>query len=146
MSYAVTYYCPHCGTLVSVQREGYLNDKSVTPYPLEGWEYAQPSEKFGEAADGVRFVCGEHGPSVTWKATPDVPADVNLPADAVPDGADDETAPGCGEPFYLSFVRFERGQEIDGETISERVRLGESHGPPSGPSGPQPDTDSGGFY
>jgi len=31
MSYPVTYYCPHCGTLVELERDGYLADKSVTP-------------------------------------------------------------------------------------------------------------------
>jgi len=36
MSYPVTYYCPHCGTLVELERDGYLADKSVTPYPSKG--------------------------------------------------------------------------------------------------------------
>ncbi|OYR85989.1 hypothetical protein DJ84_01150, partial [Halorubrum ezzemoulense] len=76
MSYPVTYYCPHCGTLVALDRGGYLADKSVTPYPLEGWTYVAPTEPFdgeedGESndtaveADGVRFVCGE-SEGVDW--------------------------------------------------------------------------------
>jgi len=59
MSYPVTYYCPHCGTLVDLDRDGYLADKSVTPYPLEGWTYVTPTEPFDGAdddgaADGTR--------------------------------------------------------------------------------------------
>jgi len=132
MSYPVTYYCPHCGTLVELERDGYLSDKAVTPYPFEGWEYVSPDEPFEDgAADGVKFVCGE-GPS---------------PAGG--DAADDD---GCGERFYLSFVKFENGREIDprrAETDGERVELAEDRGPksprgpdePDGPSGP-----TGGFY
>jgi hypothetical protein len=116
MSYAVTYYCPHCEALVGIQREGYLADKSVTPYPLEGWEYATPTESF-EDADGVRFVCGESD-GVEWH---------------------DE---GCGEPFYLSFVRFEGGEEVEPHARTERVELNLGVSPdtpqrPDGPTGPQ---------
>lgn len=112
MSTAVTYYCPHCETLVELQREGYLADKAVTPYPLEGWEYVAPEESF-EDADGVRFVCGQSD-RVEWHGE------------------------GCGEPFYLSFVRFERGQEIDPRAPSERVELnlGDRPDRPRGPDGP----------
>ncbi len=106
---AVTYYCPRCETLVSLEREGYLSDKSVTPYPLEGWAYAAPDEGF-EDADGVRFVCGE-GSGCAFEGE------------------------GCGEPFYLNFVRFEAGEEVEAAPESERVELGETKGP-SGPSGP----------
>lgn len=132
MSYPVTYYCPHCGTLVELERDGYLSDKAVTPYPFEGWEYAVPDEPFEDgAADGVAFVCGE-GPS--------------------PTGEDAADAEGCGERFYLSFVKFENGREIDprrAETDGEWVELAEGQGPksprgpeePDGPSGP-----TGGFY
>ncbi|MFB6107966.1 MAG: hypothetical protein ABEJ82_03875 [Haloplanus sp.] len=96
MPYPVTYYCPHCDALVELEREGYLADKSVTPYPLEGWTYAAPDEAF-EDADGVRFVCDEDGTC-----------------------RDDE---GCGEAFYLSFVRFEDGEEVTPRPESEYVRL-----------------------
>lgn len=79
---AVSYYCPRCETTVELQRDGYLADKSVTPYPLDGWDYVTADEDYDTPeADGVRFVCGEDG------ATRD------------PDAA------GCGEPFYLSFVK-----------------------------------------
>jgi hypothetical protein len=98
VSYPVTYHCPHCGALVDLEREGYLADKSVTPYPLVGWEYATPDEPF-ESADGVAFACGADG---TLRA--------------------DET--GCGERFYLSFVRFEDGEEVEPVPESEYVDLG----------------------
>ncbi|MFB6154562.1 MAG: hypothetical protein ABEJ22_01620 [Haloferacaceae archaeon] len=73
MSYPVTYYCPHCGAYVELEREGYLADRSVTPYPLAGWEYAAPDEDF-ERADGVRFVCGEDvGAATTLRRAPHDP-------------------------------------------------------------------------
>ena len=105
---AVRYYCPRCETVVALDREGYLADKSVTPYPLEGWAYAAPTGDF-EERDGVRFVCGESD-GVEWEGE------------------------GCGEPFYLSFVRYEGGEEVEVSPESERVTLS---GPgPSGPRGP----------
>lgn len=87
MTFPVSYYCPHCGAYAELQRDGYLADKAVTPTPFEGWTYATPDEDF-EAADGVHFVCGEDGTLV-----------------------DGET--GCGRDFYLSFVRYEDGVEVD---------------------------------
>lgn len=115
MSTAVRYYCPRCGTVVAVEREGYLADKSVTPYPLAGWTYVDP-ETFrsgGEdvaSADGIRFVCGQSA-GVEW------------------------VADGCGESFYLNFVRFEDGEEVEPTPEREYVELA---GPgPAGPRGPQ---------
>jgi hypothetical protein len=99
MGYPVTYYCPRCEAIVELEREGYLADKSVTPYPLEGWTYVAADEDV-EAADGVRFVCGEDG---TLR---------------------DDDASGCGEPFYLSYVRFEGGEAVEARPESEYVRLG----------------------
>jgi hypothetical protein len=99
MGYPVTYYCPRCEAIVELEREGYLADKSVTPYPLEGWTYVDADADV-EAADGVRFVCGEDG---TLRD----------------DGAD-----GCGEPFYLSYVRFVDGEAVEARPESEYVRLG----------------------
>lgn len=80
MNHPVTYYCPRCETIVELQRDGYLDDKSVTPFPLDGWEYVSTDEDY-EAADGVRFVCGADG------------------------STQESNANGCGRPFYLSFVR-----------------------------------------
>lgn len=99
---------------MTVEREGYLADKSVTPYPLEGWYYVSPADYLGaeearESADGIRFVCGE-SPGVGWAEE------------------------GCGEPFYLSFVRFSDGVEVEPVPERETVRLA---GPgPRGPTGP----------
>ncbi|WP_240147522.1 MULTISPECIES: hypothetical protein [Halorussus] len=98
----VRYYCPRCGAVAALDREGYLADKCVTPTPLDGWEYAAPYEDFEDSAerssadrssgrgprgeaDGVEIVCGA----------------------AETDGE------GCGEVFYLSFVKFEDGEEVD---------------------------------
>lgn len=108
----VRYYCPHCETVVSLLRDAYLADKSVTPYPLEGWQYVAPNEDY-EDADGVRFVCGE-SPGADW--------------------ADD----GCGEPFYLNFVRYEDGHEVEHVPEPETVTLAEPNQPsrPRGPRGP----------
>ncbi|OYR76894.1 hypothetical protein DJ77_08110 [Halorubrum ezzemoulense] len=108
MSYPVTYYCPHCGTLVALEREGYLADKSVTPYPLEGWTYVAPTEP---DAEGV----------------------------------------GCGEAFYLSFVRYDEGREIDPRAESAPVEINPDPRPsgPRGPSGPGEaggPSDSDGFW
>lgn len=115
MTVPVRYYCPRCGAIVTLQRDAALADKSVTPYPLEGWQYAAPDGDV-EAKDGVRFVCGEDG---------------------------DFEDGGCGEPFYLNYVRFDRGEEIDpgpdrdGEQVDLAIGPGtRSPRGPRGPSGP----------
>jgi len=107
MTVSVRYYCPRCGTVVAIERDAYLADKSVTPYPLEGWEYAGPEEEF-ESADGVRFVCGEF------------------------EGFEGD---GCGEPFYLNFVRFEDGEEVEPAPAGELVEIAAGDRP-SWPGGP----------
>ncbi|MGQ3328150.1 MULTISPECIES: hypothetical protein [Halorubrum] len=173
MSYPVTYYCPHCGTLVELAREGYLADKSVTPYPLEGWSYVDPTAPFdgdgegdagsdtdaaGDAgsdderdddasdADGVRFVCGESD-GVDWD-----PLDGVRGGDVGGDEPYREPNPdgvGCGEPFYLSFVRYEAGREVEPRSESELVEIDPDPRPsgPRGPSGPSgPDGSDGGFW
>jgi len=80
----VSYHCPRCGAVAELERDAYLDDKCVTAEPLEGWTYADAYEAF-EDADGVTVVCGA----------------------AETDGE------GCGEPYYLSFVKFEAGEEVD---------------------------------
>lgn len=109
MSTAVRYYCPCCQTVVTVARDAYLADKSVTAYPLEGWTYVGPDEEHGDA-DGIRFVCGASA-GVEWSGD------------------------GCGEPFYLNFVRFEDGREVEPIPESEYVELAGMG--PSGPRGPE---------
>lgn len=95
MSYPVTYYCPHCGTVVELDRDAYLADKSVTPDPMAGWTYVSVDEDYeAEAVEGVRFVCGEDG------------------------STRDPNAGGCGRAFYLSFVR--QGTTEAGQALRER--------------------------
>lgn len=97
----VRYHYPRCGTVVALERDAYLADKSVTPYPLEGWRYA-PIDGDYDAADGVRITCGE----------------------GETDGE------GYGEDFYLNFVRFEDGRAVGVHPESEFVELA-PEGPPS---------------
>lgn len=105
MTVPVRYHCPRCGAIATLDRDESLADKSVTPFPAEGWQYADPTEDI-EAADGVRLVCGK-------------------------DTEDD----GCGEPFYLNFVRFADGVEIEPTPESDYVTLNVGPGTP-GPRGP----------
>jgi hypothetical protein len=153
MSYPVTYYCPHCGTLVELERDGYLADKAVTPYPLEGWSYVAPAEPFEDedGVDGVGFVCGESD-GVVWDPHDGVRGtDIDGAAggDGRTEGGDD---PGCGEPFYLSFVRYEEGREVDPRAESELVEIDPDPRPsgPRGPRGPSgvgdADGSDGGFW
>ena len=128
MTHPVRYYCPHCGAVVELDREGYLSDKSVTPYPLAGWEYRDPDEAYDDA-DGVRLVCGEAESVDGLRWTGDRMA------------ADDVAAPGtqtpCGREFYLSFVRFENGEEVDPEPEPSHVEIAsDAPGGPRGPDGP----------
>lgn len=127
---AVSYYCPRCGAVAELDRDPYMADKSVTPFPLEGWTYADPGEDDYERDefDGVGLVCGAGG-VLDWSHPPDASE------------AGDADDPGCGEPFYLNFVRFEDGSEVEGSRESRRVELSETQGPdspggPGGPSGP----------
>lgn len=90
----VSYRCPRCGAISELERDAYLDDKCVTPTPLEGWTYAGAYETF-EDADGVAIVCG----------------------------ASETEGSGCGEPYYLSFVKFENGVELEPRTPPEDVRF-----------------------
>ncbi|SEW29540.1 hypothetical protein [Halobacterium jilantaiense] len=127
---AVSYYCPRCGAVAELDRDPYLADKSVTPFPLEGWTYASPDDDFeSDDWDGVRLDCGTAHDGLLWARPP------------TEDERRSDEEPGCGEAFYLNFVRFEDGREVEGEAESERVRLSETLGPqnpggPGGPSGP----------
>lgn len=129
MSFPVSYYCPHCGALVEIEREGYLADKSVTPYPLVGWEYAAPEEEF-EDADGVHFVCGESdAPGLTWTGERSRAGDVAEGTSAARRtwSVDVENPRGespCGRDFYLSFVRYEDGEAVESVPESEYVDIG----------------------
>lgn len=90
MTVPVRYYCPYCETIVTLTRSAELADKSVTPYPLEGWTYTNIDGSY-DSADGVRIRCGEG----------------------------DTENDGCGKTYYLNFVRFEQGQEVDPQRGTE---------------------------
>lgn len=92
MTVTVRYTCPHCDAVTSVERAPDLADRSVTLRPQPGWEYAERGDDDLESADGIAFVCGEDGPATDHEGNP---------------------VDGCGRPFYLNFVRFERGVELD---------------------------------
>ncbi|WP_232702420.1 hypothetical protein [Halobacterium wangiae] len=135
---AVTYYCPRCGAVAELDRDPYMADKSVTPFPLAGWKYVSPSDDYeADDADGVQFVCGEG--DVEWSHPPREASVGRAGSDATRGtDAEQDEEPGCGEPFYLNFVRYEDGEEVPGEPESEYVQLAEGGGPsgPRGPSGP----------
>ncbi|MGQ4554992.1 hypothetical protein [Halobellus sp. GM3] len=128
MSYPVSYYCPHCGAVFELDREGYLADKSVTPYPLAGWTYADPDDDF-ESADGVRLVCGagDERERLRWTDERVAADDIENPTGESP----------CGRAIYLSFVRFEGGEEVDPRPSADHVEIA-PRGPsrPRGPEGP----------
>ncbi|GAA0300679.1 hypothetical protein [Halarchaeum salinum] len=133
---AIRYSCPRCETVVALERDAYLDDKSVTPYPLEGWAYVAPDEAYDDPdVDGVRFVCGESD-GCAWE-----PPGGTRCGDGT--DAEETDAFGCGEPFYLNFVAYEDGEEVEaaGTRESEYVELAEGRVPrgpsvPSGPGGP----------
>lgn len=122
MTVAVRYHCPTCGQVFSLDRVPTLADKSVTPYPLEGWTYRRPTEAY-EEADGVLLECGAStAAGLRW---PEVVVDGRF-ADAPP----------CGARIYLSFVRYEEGREVDPVPEYQPVDLATA-GPRWGPPGPR---------
>ncbi|MGA9400137.1 hypothetical protein [Haladaptatus sp.] len=84
MTVPVRYYCPHCGAIATLERRANLADKSVTADPLDGWKYTNAYDDF-EDTDGVEIVCG----------------------------ASETDGDGCGELYYLNFIRYENGEELD---------------------------------
>ncbi|WP_049933649.1 hypothetical protein, partial [Halarchaeum acidiphilum] len=118
---AVRYRCPRCGTVAVLERDAYLSDKSVTPYPLEGWHYVAPDESYDDdAVDGVRFVCGR-SEGCEWRHA-EIRTNGTSGIEEEPDG--------CGEPFYLNFVTYDEGEAVaaPGERESEYVELAEGRG------------------
>ncbi len=89
---AVRYTCPRCGAVATLDRDATLADKSVTPFALDGWEYAPAYEEF-EEWDGVEIVCG----------------------------ASETDGEGCGRLFYLNFVKYEEGRAVDARTTPADV-------------------------
>ncbi len=92
-SVTVRYTCPHCDAVVSLERALDMADRSVTTIRQPGWTYETPSADLEtrEAADGIAFICGEQ-PVTDRNGDP---------------------LEGCGRPFYLNFVRFEQGVELE---------------------------------
>ena len=97
----VSYRCPRCGAVAELRRGAYLEDKCVTADPLSGWEYADAwaadapvDDGDGEGADGRGPYAGADGVVIVC-------------------GAAETDGEGCGEPYYLNFVRFEDGSEVD---------------------------------
>ncbi|MDJ1433511.1 hypothetical protein [Halostagnicola sp. A-GB9-2] len=92
MTVTVRYTCPHCDAVVSVERRPEMADRSVTKQPRPGWKYTTSDEDELESADGIAFLCGEDGRVTDLEG---------------------DTIEGCGRPFYLNFVRYERGVELE---------------------------------
>lgn len=129
----VSYYCPRCGAVAELERDAYLDDKCVTPDPLEGWEYADayedcearrasdcasgesetPSEARGLDASGDEG-SREHGDPRAFEDADGV---------VIVCGAEETDGEGCGEPYYLSFVKFENGEELDPRAPADDVRF-----------------------
>lgn len=93
----VTYYCPYCGAVTSVDRDATLADASVTRQPLDDHEYAATTGDV-EAADGIEFVClGDVGGDVP---SPDTKRARQRAADRTGPRPDRD---GCGRTFYLNY-------------------------------------------
>ncbi|MFC6952937.1 hypothetical protein [Halorubellus litoreus] len=110
----VTYRCPYCGAVTGVERDAYMNDKCVTREPLDGWTYADATDDV-EAADGIRFVCLGDG------ARDRDAEDATPAAGATPSGEGGANDPrpdedGCGRTFYLNYVKYADGTEVDHRT------------------------------
>jgi len=115
----VTYHCPYCGAVTGVERDAYMNDKCVTREPLDGWTYADATDDV-ERADGIRFVClgdGARDPDTGADAGGDLEEQASTTA-AGEGGANDPrpNEDGCGRTFYLNYVRYADGQEVDHRT------------------------------
>lgn len=122
MPYPVRYRCPRCGTIVTLQREGYLADKSITPYPLEGWTYDDADAAVADDAAVDRFDDADGGERTEGsRASSDERGESDGIRIVCGEGESD--GEGCGEPFYLSFVRFEDGREVEPEPETRRVEL-----------------------
>ncbi|MFB6201090.1 MAG: hypothetical protein ABEI98_03675 [Halorhabdus sp.] len=97
----VSYYCPYCGAVTSVDRAPELRDGSVTRRPKPDLEYAGPTEDV-ETADGIEFVCLGNGDA------PAQPPDRGQRATETAVGRPDGPVPGkdgCGRTFYLHYYR-----------------------------------------
>jgi len=94
----VTYHCPYCGAVTSIDRAPSLQDASVTRHPLADHEYAATTADI-EAGDGIEFVClGDVGGEATAAGNGRTQSST----------AGDRAGPrperdGCGRTFYLNY-------------------------------------------
>lgn len=94
----VTYYCPYCGAVTSIERDATLADASVTREPLADHEYAATTDDV-EAADGIEFVC--LGNADNDGPPPDDERARTPKADRA--GGPRPDREGCGRTFYLNY-------------------------------------------
>ncbi|WP_135667402.1 hypothetical protein [Halorhabdus rudnickae] len=98
----VSYYCPYCGAVTSVDRAPELRDRSVQAQPDPEREYAATTGDL-DAADGIELVClgdvdvPDRGPS--RPATDNAPPRTDRQDGPIP-GKD-----GCGRTFYLNYYQ-----------------------------------------
>lgn len=120
----VTYHCPYCGAVTGVERDAYLDDKCVTREPLAGWTYADTTGDV-EAADGIEFVClgggsqdGRDAEEVSAGGSDDADQEERATSASEGGGANDPRVEkdGCGRTFYLSFLKYEDGAEVEHRT------------------------------
>jgi hypothetical protein len=132
----VRYYCPRCEAIAALEREGYLADKCVTPYPLDGWEYAATYENFEDSAErsrGKSEISRPSGDDVS-RDSADHSSGRSPREDAdgveIVCGAKETDGEGCGEVYYLSFVKFEDGEEVEprhlGDVLPNRSTVAQS--------------------
>lgn len=97
----VSYYCPYCGAVTSVDRAPELRDGSVTRRPKPDREYAATTGDL-ETADGIEFVC------LGDVDAPDRPAGAFEEREETITERSDGPRPGkdgCGRTFYLQYHR-----------------------------------------
>ncbi|WP_136689881.1 hypothetical protein [Halorhabdus amylolytica] len=98
----VSYYCPYCGAVTSVDRAPELRDGSVRAHPDPDRQYADTTGDL-EAADGIEFVClGDVDAPDRGSGRPET-GDVTFRTDR-----QDGPIPGkdgCGRTFYLNYYR-----------------------------------------
>ncbi|MFQ3319531.1 MAG: hypothetical protein ACI8UR_000032 [Natronomonas sp.] len=129
----VSYYCPRCDAIAELERDAYLDDKCVTAEPLEGWEYANAYEDSeARSASGNESGEGERGAtdgrasdrrtgSVATRESSDPRAFEDADGITIVCGAAETDGEGCGEPYYLSFVKFDEGEEVEPDVPSDEV-------------------------
>ena len=110
----VSYYCPYCGAVTSIDRAPTLRDGSVRRYPDPDREYAATTEDI-EAADGIEFVClgdvtvsEDERQSTAVESNPVGPKPVTANSVVGTGRRPDGPVPGkdgCGRTFYLNYYR-----------------------------------------